>query len=111
MNRRIVAAIAGGSLALGIVVGAAGAVAVWNVTSPAVTTIPAHIAAMNGMHELMADQMGTEMASLMTEMMGSGMMGSGMMGSGMMGSGMMDVGPMDPGSGMELHRQHHPDWP
>jgi len=63
MNRRIVVAIAGGSLGLGIVVGAAGAVAVRDVTSPAVTTIPAHMAGMNGMHGLMADQMGTEMAS------------------------------------------------
>ena len=41
-------------------------------------------------------------------MMGPGM---GMMGSGMMGSGHMKSGPMDPGFGMELHPQHHPDWP
>lgn len=103
MNRRVVAAVAGGSLALGTLVGAAGAVAVWSPTSPA-ASIPAHMAAMNGMHDLMADQMGTDMASLM-----AGTMGSGMMGSGMMGSGHMGLGPMDPGSGMELHRQHHPD--
>jgi hypothetical protein len=106
MNRRIVVAIAGGSLTLGIVVGAAGAVAVRDATSPAVTNIAAQLAAMNDMHQAMAGQMGTEMASLMTQMMGSGMMGGGMMGSGHMKSG-----PMDPGSGMELHPQHHPDWP
>lgn len=101
MTRRIAAAVAGGSLALGILVGVAGSVAVWNVASPAVTSVPAHMAAMNGMHEQMAGQLGAEM--------GSGMMRSGMMSSRMMGWGHMGTGPMDPGSGMEFHRQHHPD--
>jgi len=99
MSRRIAAGIAAASLALGILGGAAGAIVVRDATSPVGTTAPAHMAAMNGMHAMMAGQMGTEMMSQMMEMMGSWSMGADHMQSG----------PKGPGSGMELHRQHHPD--
>jgi len=104
MSRRVVAAIAGGSVAIGILVGAAGSVFFSVATAPSLGSMPTQMAAM---HASMVGQMGTGMASYMTEMMGGGMMGGGMMGSGMWDWGNM-TGPMDPGAGAEVHRLHHP---
>ena len=76
MKTGIAAALAGGSLALGILIGAAGAVVVREATVPTMG-MPAQMAAMHAMHQTMDGQMGG--------------------------------GMMDPSSGMQLHRQHHPD--
>jgi hypothetical protein len=70
MNKQLAAAIAAGTLALGLLVGAAGATVVGNATTSA--------------RDDFLGQM-TQMHASMNGMMGSGMMGSGMMGSGMMG--------------------------
>jgi len=74
MNKRLTAAIAAGTLALGLLVGAAAAAVVGNATT-------------NDRGDYLGQM--TQMHASMSGMMGSGMMGSGMMGSGMMGSGMM----------------------
>ena len=74
MSNRIVAGVAGVALALGIVVGAAGAIVVQDRTTPGT-------AIMNGMPAGMGAGMGGSM-------MGAGM-GAGMGGS-MMGAGMHD---------------------
>ena len=70
MNKRLAAAIAAGTLTLGLLVGAAGAVVVGNATT-------------NDRADFLGQM--TQMHASMSGMMGSGMMGSGMMGSGMMG--------------------------
>ena len=67
MSNRIVAGVAGVALALGIVVGAAGAIVVQDRTTPGT-------AIMNGMP-----------AGMGASMMGGSMMGGSMMGAGMHG--------------------------
>ena len=75
MSNRIVAGVAGVALALGIVVGAAGAIVVQDRATPGT-------AIMNGMPAGMG-------GSMMGAGMGGSMMGAGMGGS-MMGAGMHD---------------------
>lgn len=80
MNKQLAAAIAAGTLALGLLVGAAGAAVVGNATT-------------NDRGDYLGQM--TQMHASMSDMMGSGMMGSGMMG-GQWGPGMM--GPRAPQS-------------
>ena len=97
MSRRITAAIAAVSLALGILVGAAGSVVIREATTLSMR-LPAQAAAMQNMHQAMSALMGTGMSSHMVDFIGGGMVYS-------------ETGPMGPGSGIPVHRQHHPDWP
>ncbi len=77
MNRRVAAAIAAGTLAFGLLAGAAGGLVIGNSGSSG------------------AGDYRAEMTQMMGGRWGSGMMGSGMMGSGMMG-GQWDSGMMGP---------------
>jgi hypothetical protein len=80
VSNRIVASVAGVALALGIVVGAAGAIVVQDRTTPGTAN-------MNGMPAGMGGSM------MGGSMMGGSMMGAGMgagMGGSMMGAGMHD---------------------
>jgi hypothetical protein len=82
MTNRLAAAVAAGKLAVGLLIGAAGAVLVGTATSP---NTGGYITQMTDMHEAMSGMMGGQMGSgMMGGQMGSGMMG-GQMGSGMMG--------------------------
>jgi predicted phage tail protein len=87
MTRRLTAAIAAGALAVGILIGAAGAVVVGNATAD--TALDRH-------YELMGSTM---------DMMGSSGMGSMM---DMMGGSMMS-GADEMGPNSEQHEAHHPD--
>jgi len=85
MNGRIAAAMAGASLALGIVVGAAGAIVARDVTSPTMNTLSAE---MGAMHQAMASHAGTDRAPHTMELMGAGH---------------MDLGSTGPDSGGPVH--------
>jgi hypothetical protein len=78
MTNRLAAAVAAGMLAVGLLVGAAGAVLVGTATSP---NTGGYITQMTDMHEAMNGMLSSGM---MGGQQGSGMMG-GQMGSGMMG--------------------------